>query len=158
MCVAVLAYMAGHYRLHALWFHAVPSDPRQGRVPRRGGAEPSPLARSAGLVTPAELAWFVTTVPVFALLAQAVLVLLGLPWGVAGLPPRWLRLLLLAWALVVGLFVAAHAFRYWRRRQMDRTTAGVMLQDVLWHETRREQRRLGRWLAWWKLTRKDEAG
>jgi hypothetical protein len=49
------------------------------------------------------------------------------------------------------MFLAAHAFRYWRRLQMDRTTAILMLQDILWRETRSEQRGINRWIVWRKL-------
>ena len=49
------------------------------------------------------------------------------------------------------MFLAAHVFRYWRRLQMDRVSAMLMLQDLLWHETRGEQRRISRWIAWKRL-------
>jgi len=49
------------------------------------------------------------------------------------------------------MFLASHGFRYWRRVQMDRVSALLMLQDILWNETRGEQRRINRWLAWRKL-------
>ena len=65
--------------------------------------------------------------------------------------PRISRLLSLAWLLMVGLLVAGTVLAHWRRRQMDRAAAQLLLQDTLWRETRRGQRRIFRWLAWRKL-------
>jgi len=44
--------------------------------------------------------------------------------------------------------LASSILNYLARRQMTRAEAELMLQDILWRETRREQRRIGRWLAW----------
>jgi len=55
----------------------------------------------------------------------------------------------LLWTVIIVMFVAAHAFRGWRRAQMTRPLAQLTLQDVLWNETRGEQRRIAREeLAW----------
>ena len=41
---------------------------------------------------------------------------------------------------------------------MSRREGVLLLQETLWGETRREQRRIGRWLAWLRasLPRKEE--
>jgi hypothetical protein len=43
---------------------------------------------------------------------------------------------------------------------MDRFTAQLMLQDILWQQTRGEQRRIQRWIVWKKLmaAKNDAAG
>lgn len=150
LCIAALIYLAGHYRLHSLWFSAVPADPRL-RKAAKPPDRPAPQARPAGTVTLRELVWFVLTPPAFALLAQGLWFLLPVRWRLPGLPPEWTRLLVIVWVLVVGLFVASQFFRYARRLHMDRRTARLLLQDVVWNETRGEQRRINRWLAWRKV-------
>lgn len=162
LCGAVLGYLAGHYRLHALWYSILPRDPRRRFqretplvVPAEQVGKVAPQRRSADSLTPAEFTRFVLQLPLFALLAQGALYLLTPRWSLVELSPRWMQLLVLVWALVVGLFIAGQFFRYWRRRNMSRATAVLLLQDVLWHETRGEQRRVSRWLAWWKLRRRE---
>jgi hypothetical protein len=49
--------------------------------------------------------------------------------------------------------LAVAFLRLWRQRQHPPAIAALYLQDVLWKETRREQRRLHRWLAWARLER-----
>ena len=90
-------------------------------------------------------------IPLCALLAEFAGFVLKQHWTVIGLPPRWKQFLMVAWLVLLVLFVAGHGFRYWRRSQMDRATALLLLQDLLWNETRGEQRRLNRWIVWKKL-------
>ena len=63
--------------------------------------------------------------------------------------------MLVAWSLLMVLFLTAHAFRFWRRLQMNRATALLLLQDILWRETRAEQRRVNRWIVWQKLRERN---
>ncbi|MSQ93243.1 MAG: hypothetical protein EXR98_01660 [Gemmataceae bacterium] len=152
MCMAGLVFFVGYYRLHGLWFGVLPADRRQP-----SGMSGPPKRRSEDSLSLAELAPLVITVPAFALLAEFACMVLKLRWTVVDLPPQWQQgqqLLLAAWTILLGLTVGAQSFRYWRRVQMDRTTALLMLQDVLWNETRGEQRRLQRWLAWRRLREK----
>jgi hypothetical protein len=93
----------------------------------------------------------------FALLAQGAWLLLGTPRELHGLSPRWIQFMLLVWVLALSVFIVGQLFRLIRLLQMDRITAKMVLQDTLWHETRREQRRIARWLAWWKLKTKPIA-
>ena len=60
----------------------------------------------------------------------------------------------------LGLFVAVGVTRYWIWRRMTLAEATLFLQDVQWQETRGEQRRLNRWLAWARLRqgRREESG
>jgi hypothetical protein len=149
LCVAALTYFIGHYRLHGLWFGVLPADPRQ---PADKVEKPKPPhVRSEESMTAAELITLVFMVPAFALLAEFAFLLLAQSWVGIDLPPRWKQFLAVAWLLLLVLFVAAQGFRHWRRLQMDRVSAMLMLQDILWNETRGEQRRISRWLAWTRL-------
>jgi hypothetical protein len=137
LCLAALGYAASHYRLLALRFRALPT---RALSPRSGH-----------LATPSELVGLLVQIPLFALAAQAVRYLLYQPREIAGMPPRGMPFLVLVWVLTLGLFVTSQLFRYGRRRQMDAPTARLLLQDVLWQETRGEQRRIQRWRAWRKI-------
>jgi hypothetical protein len=163
LCAAVLAYVGGHYRLLSLWRAILPLDPRQRYhrgahtiVPLGRIGKIAPQHRPAGLLSRAELAWFVLQLPVFTLLAQGVWIALSVRRDVQQLPIRWLQFLQVAWGIAVVVFLAAQLFRFWRLVQIDPLTARVLLQEELWHETRGEQRRVGRWLAWWKRRRKED--
>ena len=163
VAMAALTYFVGHYRLHGLWFGVLPADPRtdllaspSGRKKGAAGVETPapPRVRSEESLSAPELAVLVFTVPAFALLAEFAFLLMKQPWRGMELPPRVIQLILIAWKVVLTLFLTAHAFRYWRRLQMDRVSALLMLQDILWSETRGEQRRINRWIAWKKLREK----
>jgi hypothetical protein len=162
LCMATLTYFIGHYRLQGLWFGVVPSDVRVAILPSAAGRgvggegekKPAPpSARSEQSLSAEELITLVFTVPAFALLADLACLLLKQYWTVIDLPtrPHWQQFLAVAWTLLLVMFLAAHALRYWRRLQMDRVSAMLMLQDILWNETRGEQRRINRWVAWKKL-------
>jgi hypothetical protein len=157
LCAATLAYVGGHYRLLGLWRAILPLDPRQRYhrqaptiVPLGRIGKIAPQSRPAGLLSRAELAWFVLQLPMFTLLAQGVWIGLGVRRALHQLPLIWLQFLQLAWAIALVVFLAAQVFRFWRLVQMNAVTARMILQDDLWHETRGEQRRIARWLAWWK--------
>jgi cbb3-type cytochrome oxidase subunit 3 len=143
LSVAVLTFIIGLYRLHGLWFGVLPRDPRQQSLAAQ--------ARSAESLTPAELAALLVPIPLCALLADVAGYMLRQHWTLVGLPPRWKQFLTIVWFVLLVVFVSAHAFRYWRRLQMDRAAAQLLLQDLLWNETRGEQRRLNRWIVWRKL-------
>jgi hypothetical protein len=158
LCGAVLAYVVAHYRLQGLVHNVVPLDPRRRAGPPRWhfwrlGWLPRVVQerRSPRLVSPVEVGLLVMTLPAAPLLAQALWAGLAPPWTLWSLrPPLW-RLLLITWILAMGLFVAAAVLRHWARRRMSVDEATLLLQDVVWHETRREQRRINRWLAWARL-------
>jgi hypothetical protein len=166
--IGLVAYIAANCRLQSLWSQIVPADPRQRerkrhRAGRRVGyAEaPVPQKRASRLLTPQEIAAFVLMLPFWALLGQALWVFIAQPWPSAFSvfeSPRALRLLSFAWLLIMGLLIAGTVLGQWRRRQMDRAAAQICLQDILWRETRREQRRIFRWLAWRKVHELTESG
>jgi hypothetical protein len=155
-CGAVLLYVAAHYRLQALTRHVFLPDPRRREpVPGRPGkTRIVRQTRSPELATPEEAAFLVLLVPVPALLAQALWLAVARPWSVLGLPHPVGRILLLGWVLAVGAFLLGALLEHWRARQMNGEEGELHLQDTLWRETRREQRRLNRWLAWAELRRR----
>lgn len=142
LCIAMLTYMIGHYRLLGLRFGVLPPDARQSAADQKRSAESLSAAELTGLIFP---------VPAFALLAQLAALGLKQQWTLVELTPRWKQFLLLSWTILLLLFLAAHAFRYWSRLQMNRFTAMLLLQDLLWQQTRREQRRIQRWWTWKNL-------
>jgi hypothetical protein len=158
LAIGLVAYIAANCRLQSLWSQIVPADPRQRmRQRRRAGSRvgyaetPAPQKRASRLLTPQEIAAFVVMLPFWALLGQALWVFVAQPWPNAFSvfeSPRAFRLLSFAWLLIMGLLIAGTVLGHWRRRQMGRAAAQVGLQDILWRETRREQRRIFRWLAW----------
>lgn len=146
LCIAMLTYMIGHYRLLGLRYGVLPADSRQPADEQ---------ARSAASLSTAELTALIIPLPAFALLAQLTAYALKQPWTFIELTPRWRQFLVLAWVILFGMFLAAHFFRYWRRLQMDRFTAQLLLQDIVWQQTRGEQRRIWRWIVWKKLKAKE---
>jgi hypothetical protein len=142
LCVATLTYLIGQYRLHGLWFGVLPADARLSA---------DEAARSEASLSASELLGLVVPIPAAALSAQLAYFALRQHWTPVDLPERWIQFLTIAWTLLLVMFLAAHAFRHWRRLQMDRTTALLMLQDILWQETRSEQRKINRWIVWRKL-------
>ncbi|MBM3993246.1 MAG: hypothetical protein FJ303_03675 [Planctomycetes bacterium] len=150
-CAAVLVYFIGQYRLQTLWFGILPDDARVTTPP---GEDPGPpKVRSARSLRPTELAALVFAVPAVVFFAQIAVMVLKHPWTFVDLEDaRWKQLFVVAWTLLVVMFLAAHVFSHWRRLQMDRGSALLTLQDTLWDETGGEQRDINRWIVWKKLT------
>lgn len=158
LSVSVLGYVVGHYRLQSLVLNVLPLDPRQRTGPPRWYVWPptwhsgiQPTLRSGNLVTAREIGVLVIVLPLAAMIAQAVWAALAPPRPVFDFSPAVSRMLLLAWSLVPAVLCAAVIMSLWRRRHMGPEAAALYLQDVLWAETRREQRRLWRWAAWRRL-------
>jgi hypothetical protein len=154
LSAALLAYFAGHYRLQGLTHSILPIDPRR----RSSGAEPDQPAgatsaaaripRDPRLVQSAEVGWILLSLPVLALTAQ--LIWRFLPQGGAryGLDAGKWRGLVLAWLTILVLLGIAGLLRYLNWRNWSRRQARMVLEDALWQETRREQRRLAVWTVW----------
>ncbi len=133
LCMAVLTYVIAHYRLFTLRFGVLPGKERP---------------RSEESLNAVELAALIFPVPLSVLAAELAALLLKLQWELLGLPQRWKQLVVLMWVVIVVMFVAGHLFRFWRRLQMTRPLALLALQDILWNETRDDQRRIARWIVW----------
>jgi hypothetical protein len=165
VCCGMLAYVAGHYRLQGLTRTVLPTDLRQRQGPERRGLlwrHQGKLVfhpRASRLVTPGELFGFLLGLPLSVLLAQVVWSLVDGPYRRLGLPPGLGRFVTLAWLLGVSALVVGSLLDYWRRQSLSPQEAEQMLHDTLWRETRREQRRLARWLAWshWRRQQREEA-
>jgi hypothetical protein len=172
LAAALLAYVVGHYRLQSLTGGVVPEDrrPAAGKGgPARRWFLPAPPARSPGGVRPGEVLGLLLSVPLFVVLAF-------LAWGVlaeaepfpmvgrAELPQRigrpwrnpeerYWQTVLVVWLFAGAVAAAGSALAYLRWARSSGEEALVYLQDQLWQQTRREQRRANRWLAWCRLRR-----
>jgi hypothetical protein len=154
MCLAVLAYAVGQYRLLALTRHVLPPDTRRRMLPGQGRAVAAEgPRRSPGTVGPWELPGLLLALPLWALAAGVVWVRLQFEEPMEGLPVVVWRALLMAWVCGCGLAVTAAGFAYLGMAQAARAEARVHLQDQLWRETRKEQARINRWLVWARLRR-----
>jgi hypothetical protein len=159
--VAVLGYVAGHYRLQGLHQHIFPPDYRlAAQRSLRGPGSPWGPAhierrRAEKAMTPLEVPLFILSLPVFALLGQLTWNALARQRDVLEWDPWIGRLAVVLVTLVLGVSLAAALLRTWRRRQMTPDEARVLLQDALWRETRGEQRWLTRWLAWFWIKQEE---
>jgi hypothetical protein len=178
---AVLAYVAGHYRLQALVKFLFPRDPRRPATaagPPRTRRPPArvPEQRSAGLASPGELVWLLLALPSWALLGVIAYRLLvpnepldffGEDMGLGGaegaeyqarmsvgvLAELLWRGRALLWVLGDGVLFVSGVLSYLAWNPKRRAEAEVFLQDTAWRETRREQRRINSWLVWARLRR-----
>jgi hypothetical protein len=115
-----------------------------------GAAEPARQRRSRNLVTAQEIGRLLLALPIWAVLAMVIWSRLPFGPNIGFFPWVW-RAMVFVWVAGVGLFLTAGFFEYFRHRKMSHTEATLYMQDLLWHETRREQRRLNRWRTWAKL-------
>lgn len=164
LAMAVLVYVACHYRIYGLVWQAVAFE---GAARRTGEV----LARRpAALITPTELGVFVGV-------AAALVVAGQLVWWAAnavrvtptedfpfewigsgraqhregvpgGMPPGLTRFVFLVGLLFFGTLVGRVVFGYWRLRTMSAAEGGMVLLDGGWDETRRERSRLEKWRIW----------
>jgi len=143
LCLAVLAYIVGHYRLLSLMRHIFPTDARRPRV--------GTSRRSADLVNTWEMALLALTLPVWAGLAVMVWA-----WMMDGVPSLgvsrelW-RVLRLAWVVLAVLATIGIVTSYLRLATATPEESLLYLQDQCWRHTRGEQGRLNRWLSWARL-------
>jgi hypothetical protein len=144
---ALLVYTAGHYRLLGLARMVLPEEVKQ---PGPLGAAPGGVgAPSHRPVRSAEFAGIVLAAAGWALVAQVVWA--GLPDVVHEFPRLLDRMLVLIWMLAILVFVGAGMIGYQGREQSRPEAARMYLQDVLWKETRAEQRSMNRFVAWARL-------
>jgi len=167
LAAAAVAYSAGQFRLVSLTRNVFPVDRRRRpRKPRPGVAgrlalgPPPEQRRSAALVDPEEAAPLLFVAVTCACLGQFLalwlsgrdaagdlyhLAQLRVPVNISD--GVW-RLFVLVWVFAVVLIPVTGVLAYLGQRRMTPEEAGLYLQDQLWRQTRREQARLGRWLAW----------
>jgi hypothetical protein len=148
--LAVLAYLLAQCRLQGLLLSILPARENTG-VRRFWQVLSSPTflqPRPGRLVTPQEIGWFFLGLPPCALLAQGVWNVLFSPALILDLPVRLTRVVYLGWFLAVGALVVSALLDLQWQKQQPPERAALYLQDTLWRETRHEQRRLNRWIAW----------
>ncbi|HTU92661.1 MAG TPA: hypothetical protein VMF69_21450 [Gemmataceae bacterium] len=161
LCIAVLAYVLGHYRILSLMRNIFPPDPR-------GPHSDASQRRSPDLVTGRETALLGLALPLWTGLALMVWATGKLdlttpfgirydPWWLA--PLDFLRELGLVWAVLAVIAAVGIAANYLRRTTATPEESLLYLQDQCWRLTRREQGILNRWLTWARLRaqRKKEA-
>jgi hypothetical protein len=154
LCLAVIAYVVGHYRLLSLVRHVFPPDPRR----LRDAVDPG-QRRLADLVSATEM-----TLLGFAAPLWMGLTLLVWAWMMEDVDPPlniardvW-RLLRLIWVFVLVLTATAILVGYRRMTVATPDESLLYLQDEVWRRTRREQSNLNRWLMWarQRIRRKKE--
>lgn len=159
LCAAVLAYAMAQYRLQGLRGSIFPLDRRRREGPKRWQVGFPPRfekevfrqRRSPALVSSREIGWFVASLPIWVVSAQVFWNSFPSNWGNPGLPISFWRTLLMAWFIGLAIFMTSAILNYWKWRRMTLEEATLALQDVAWKETRLEQRRQNRWLAWARL-------
>lgn len=164
LAAAVLTYVIGLYRLQAIWNNILPLDPRERAGPPQRSfpwfAELPPIMpqrRPPASLTRREIGILLVSVTATVGLAQAAWLGLAPPRSALDMPTRLWQMVIVAWTLAVGSFLVRHILLVWKRRALTSTTALMVLQDVLWKETRGEQRRVQRWLAWHRVRQHAKA-
>jgi hypothetical protein len=164
LCAAMLAYVVAHRRLQSLLDWIFPPDPRRrGASPSRsfpGSLFAGPprffkQKRDGRLVSRHEIGILLLSLPLWATLAQICWRVIPREWGNPGIMPVVWQAILVFWIIGIGLLCVAAGVTYWYRRLMSPQECLIFLQDELWKDTRGEQRRFGRWLAWAALRRSD---
>lgn len=141
LAAAVLGYVAGQLRLRALTAGWFPVDPRLPKnEPRRLSIHGADSGR--------EIAWLALSLPAWVIVASFTREQLPDYGFGLGISPRGWRLVVLTWLLGCGAIVVVGLVAYVNRKARTAMEAAVFLQDLLWRETRGEQRRLYRWRAW----------
>lgn len=152
LCVAVLGYVVGHYRLLSLMRNIFPADPRRRCI------DPT-QRRSLDLVKRREMVLVGLSLPVWTGLAWAIWALKMTDlesiqvWQLEIVPP-WYDLpseLGFVWAGLALLAAAGVAVSYMRWTTATPEESLIYLQDQCWRMTRREQGLLNRWLMWTRL-------
>jgi hypothetical protein len=141
LCAATWAYCAAHYRLLAVTRRTFPIDPR------RRDRDSQHERRTAALVDGREILTLLSALPLWIAMAW-----LCRRWLDARDDPDieqpWWQVMTLAWVFGMLFLIAAAIMRYTAARLMRPEEAALFLQDTLWRETSREQRRITRWIAW----------
>jgi hypothetical protein len=161
LCGAVLALCVAQYRIQGL---ASVFPTQRKRQKTQGKSSKAPAAGSSALslfplgsgrlVSPLEVGWLVLSLPIWAFLAQLCWQLTPAGTRLYGFTPQTWRGIVLAWLLGIGALIAAAIFSYAGQHRLGERQARLFLQDVLWQETGREQRRLSAWLAWARVRRR----
>lgn len=150
LCLSVLGYVAAHYRWQSVAHFILPLDRRRRERADDGASRVAvvPQRRPAQQVDRKEISMLVVVLPVWAILGQIFWMWLRDPSDLQEMRLGPTRLVLATWLLGMMSLLAITLLGAWRRRQDSPEIAAMVLQDIFWKETRREQRRISRWLAW----------
>jgi hypothetical protein len=165
MVASTLTFVIYFYRLLALTHSVFPIDPRRHPPVARGRHATQPIPASEGHRREPGSAGEEPVVSSLLVLGVSLAALLFWGWlrvrqaaeDLAALRRAWTavyiadgpwQLLVFLWAALVVLVVASGVLSYLASRRMTPEEAELYLQDELWGQTRREQCRSARWLAW----------
>lgn len=160
---AMLTFIAAHYRLQALAVELLPQERWRRRFgkskDRKVQVFEAKLSeqrkRPAHVVSPMELVGLVVSVPFFVMLGYIGFRLLPRqPQASFELHTGVWKSMVLLWVVGLTLLLASGVLQYLRYKRMPPAEARLIINDVLWQETRREQRRVARWLTWGWLRRR----
>jgi hypothetical protein len=151
LAAAALTFFGAHYRLRTM-------SPEASRAEGDHRSMSHALSRDPATVPPHEIGRLILTAAGCTLAAQ-------LGWWILPLNDRWFnfappvwRALVIAWCLFFLICLPLSLTAYGRWRGMTPHEARLSLIDVLWNETRGEQRASARWLAWHRLRRRERSG
>ncbi|MGF1583457.1 MAG: hypothetical protein ACFCD0_29405 [Gemmataceae bacterium] len=157
-CVGLLAFAIGHYRRLAIVSNLIPIDTRIREKPpprrwfRRRG-KPKVIGRTPEGVTITEIILGLLSVPTcvgIGLFLWPRLMFLPDTFELernAPLLGRVISIVIFCLGLMVWVFILGNLLKYWQRSSAPPEETAMFLQDVLWRETRREQRRINQWVA-----------
>jgi hypothetical protein len=143
-----LLYVGSLYRVHSFVLAASNFD---ARLAEKTSRPLPPQTRPESSLTREELVGWLVSAPMFVLAAEVLRRLLSQPSPVDELvPARVAHIVIAIWALVMGVLFVWTFFDYWRRVSAGPEQARMYLENMVWLESRRDQGRIGRWLAWQK--------
>ena len=142
LAAGTLLFVGSLHRLHSLVLTAATHDPRLAeKTPR----PLPPQTRPASALSTEEIVAWLMTVPLCVLGAELLRRGLNRPTPFDDLVPwRIGHVIIAVWLLVVGVLLFWTIFDYWRRTTMRPELARMVLEDVTWLESRRDQGRMGR--------------
>jgi hypothetical protein len=154
LAAGTLLYVGSLFRVHTLVLSATTFD---ARLAEKSTRPRPPQVRPESALTTQEVVVWLISIPVFVLTAEFVRRGLYRPSLLDELV-RWQvgHVILAVWTLTVGVLLFSAVFGYWRRSSMSPELARMILEDETWREARRDQGRMGRWLAWRKRIRAAE--
>jgi len=164
LATGLLTYLAAQFRLFSLAGNLTPVD-RRPRPDTLAGDEPEP--RPQATFEPKELLPLTWSIPLLVLAGQLV-------WFVIVRTEKWRpldegdvrlgmerhhwRFFALVWLLGGGGILIAGFLRILKLYRMSAAEAGMIAEDSVWVETRGEQRRTSRWLAWLRRKQNRDLG
>lgn len=155
LCGALLALCIAQYRIVGLVTFPVRRGKRHRERANTSAGKPAPRPKTdrqqgtPRMVSPLEISWVVLMLPIWAFLAQVCWRLVPLRVAtVAPGPAREIIGLVVIWLLAIAVLIVAGLLGYASQRRLQTDQARLFLQDVVWQETGREQRRVTSELAW----------